>query len=126
MRLKELKEKIGRFVNERDREQFHSPKNLSMSLAIEAAELMEYFQWTNTVEDAVKVLKDKARRTEIGDEVADAAIYLIDFCNLYGGDLEQAIPRKLKNARKYPAKQVSGKMDKYTVYKLLQIKRRGF
>ncbi len=113
-----LRRKIKNFVHERGWEQFHSPKNLSMSLAIEVAELMEHFQWTNTVDEAVKVLKDKAKRSEIEDEVADIAIYLIDFCNLYGVDLERAILRKMKkNAKKYPAKLVKGKMEKHTFYK---------
>ncbi len=89
-----------------------------MSVSIEAAELMEHFQWTNTVEEAVKVLKDKHKRFEIEDEIADIAIYLIDFCNLYGVDLKKAITRKIeKNIKKYPAKIVKGKMEKYTFYK---------
>ena len=116
--LKELKNLVAGFVKERDWEQFHSPKNLSMSISIEAAELMEHFQWTNTVEEAVKILKDKRERVEIEDELADIAIYLIDFCNLYGVDVERAILNKLKkNAKKYPAKLVKGKMEKYTFYK---------
>lgn len=119
--LNHLKEKIKKFVGERDWGQFHSPKNLSMSLAIEAAELMEHFQWTNTVDEAVKVLENKRKRYEIEDEIADIAIYLIDFCNLYGVDLERAILKKMKkNAKKYPAKLVKGKMEKYTFYKSLR------
>ena len=115
--IQKIRKKIKKFVNDRDWEKFHSPKNLSMSISIEAAELMEHFQWTNTVEEAVRVLNDKRKRTEIEDEVADIAIYLIDFCNLYGVDLEKAILRKMKkNAQKYPAKLVKGKMKKYTEY----------
>lgn len=105
-------------MQERDWEQFHTPKNLSMSISIEAAELMEHFQWTNTVEEAVKVLKNKQKRSDIEDEIADIAIYLIDFCNLYGVDLEKAILKKMKkNIKKYPAKAVKGKMEKYAFYK---------
>lgn len=116
--IQQLKKDIKEFVKERDWEQFHSPKNLSMSLSIEAAELMEHFQWTNTVDEAVKVLKDKRKRSEVEDEVADIAIYLIDFCNLYNVDLEKAIIKKMKkNAKKYPAKTVKGKSEKYTFYK---------
>ena len=89
-----------------------------MSIAIEAAELMEHFQWTNTVEEAVDVLKEKHKKAKIEDEIADIAIYLIDFCNLYGIDLEKAIFNKIKkNIKKYPAKVVKGKMEKYTFYK---------
>ena len=116
--IQQLKKDIKKFVKERSWEEFHSPKNLSMSLSIEAAELMEHFQWTNTVEEAVKVLKDKRKRSEVEDEVADIAIYLIDFCNLYNVDLEKAIIKKMKkNAKKYPAKLVKGKSQKYTFYK---------
>ena len=116
--LQKIKNDIKEFIQERDWEQFHTPKNLSMSIAIEAAELMEHFQWTNTVEEAVDVLKEKHKRAEIEDEVADIAIYLIDFCNLYGIDLEKAISSKIKkNIKKYPAKVVKGKMEKYTFYK---------
>lgn len=116
--IQQLKKGIKKFVKERNWEQFHSPKNLSMSLSIEAAELMEHFQWTNTVDEAVKVLKDKRKRSEVEDEVADIAIYLIDFCNLYNVDLEKAIIKKMKkNVKKYPLKVVKGKSEKYTFYK---------
>lgn len=116
--LQGLKKRVAGFVKERDWEQFHSPKNLSMSLSIEAAELMEHFQWTNTVGEAVKVLQNRRKRVEIEDELADIAIYLIDFCNLYNVDLEKAIIKKMKkNVKKYPAQKVKGKSEKYTFYK---------
>ena len=125
MSIQQLKKDIKKFVKERSWEEFHSPKNLSMSLSIEAAELMEHFQWTNTVEEAVKVLKDKRERSEVEDEVADIAIYLIDFCNLYNVDLEKAIIKKMKkNVKKYPAKRVKGKSEKYTFYKRQREKNR--
>ncbi len=115
--IQKLKNKIRVFVSERDWEQFHTPKNLSMSISIEAAELMEHFQWSNTFEEAVKILKDKQKRSDIEDEVADIAIYLFGFCNLYGVDLEKVILKKIKkNEKKYPAKVVKGKMEKYTFY----------
>jgi len=116
--VQKLKSKVSKFVKERDWEQFHTPKNLSMSLAIEAAELMEHFQWTNTVDEAAKVLKDKHKRPEIEDEIADIAIYLMSFCNLYNIDLEKAVLGKMKkNAKKYPVETVKGKMEKYSFYK---------
>jgi len=125
MSIQQLKKDIKKFVKERSWEQFHSPKNLSMSLSIEAAELMEHFQWTNTVEEAVKVLKDKRKRSEVEDEVADIAIYLIDFCNLYNVDLEKVILKKMKkNVKKYPAKRVKGESEKYTFYKRQREKNR--
>ena len=123
--IQQLKKDIKKFVKERSWEEFHSPKNLSMSLSIEAAELMEHFQWTNTVDEAVKVLKDKRKRSEVEDEVADIAIYLIDFCNLYNVDLEKVILKKMKkNVKKYPAKRVKGESEKYTFYKRQREKNR--
>ncbi len=117
MDLTNVKNQIAQFIRERDWEQFHSPKNLSMSIAIEAAELMEHFQWANTVEESKSVLNDPAQRNEIQDEIADIAIYLIDFCNLYGIDLEQSIQNKMaKNIQKYPAALAKGKSNKYTAY----------
>ncbi len=120
--LQEIKTRIKQFVNERDWEQYHSPKNLSMSIAIEAAELMEHFQWL-TIEESHKLLKDKKKRIEIEDELADIAIYVLDFCNLFSIDIEKSIVRKLdKTARKYPARIVRGKIHKYTHYSKLKDK----
>ena len=115
--LDEIKKKIKLFVQARDWEKFHSPKNISMSIAIEAAELMEHFQWL-TVEQSKKMLKDKNRREEIEDELADIAIYVLDFCNVSGVNIDKAILRKLeKSSKKYPVHLVKGKADKYTHYK---------
>ncbi len=114
--LQEIKARIKQFIKERDWEQFHSPKNLSMSISIEAAELMEHFQWLTT-EQSKKLLKKENKRTEIEDELADIAIYIIDFCNLFGIDIERSIIKKLeKTARKYPTNLVRGKIHKYTYY----------
>ncbi len=117
MNIKEVSKNIADFIKDRDWEQFHSPKNISMSIAIEAAELMEHFQWANSALESRAVLKDPKKRQEIEDEIADIAIYLLDFCNLYKIDLEKAITEKLqKNIRKYPVEKVRGKSDKYTAY----------
>lgn len=114
--LQEIKTRIKQFIKERDWEQFHSPKNISMSISIEAAELMEHFQWL-TIEQSRKLLRDKKKRAEIEDELADIAIYVLDFCNLFGIDIEKSIVRKLnKSAKKYPAAIVRGKAYKYTYY----------
>ena len=114
--IKELKSAIARFIKDRDWEKYHSPKNLSMSIAIEASELMELFQWL-TIEESHKLLKDKKKLEEIKDELADIALYALEFCNLFNIDLSSAILKKLqKNAKKYPAKVVKGKAHKYTYY----------
>ena len=115
--LKQIKKEIGKFIRERDWEKYHSPKNISMSIAIEAAELMEHFQWL-TIAESKKLLKDKKKRAEIEDELADIAIYLLDFCNLFDIGLESCILRKLeKSSQKYPVRLVRGKAHKYTYYR---------
>ena len=115
--LNHIKKEIKKFIRERNWEKYHSPKNISMSIAIEAAELMEHFQWL-TIDQSKKLLKDKKKRAEIEDELADIAIYLLDFCNLFDIGLESCILRKLeKSSRKYPVHLVRGKAHKYTHYR---------
>lgn len=112
--LRELKAKVADFVSERDWQQFHTPKNLSMSIAIEAAELMEHFQWL-TVEQS-KSLGPEALG-EIGEELADIVIYSLSLSNVLGLDLAQTVEAKVeKNIRKYPKDKVRGKSHKYTYY----------
>ena len=107
--LAELRQLVARFVAERDWQQFHSPKNLSMSLAIEAAELMEHFLWIDN-ETSRKVIQDPDRLGQVAEEMADVACYLLALSNTLGIDLSQAIRDKLlKNAVKYPAEKYRGK-----------------
>lgn len=114
--LLHLQKKVREFIQERDWLKFHSPKNISMSIAIEAAELMEHFQWLNA-DESKELLRDKTKRGEIEDELADIAIYILDFCEHFGVDLEKSILSKLdKTAKKYPARLVKGKAHKYTYY----------
>jgi NTP pyrophosphatase (non-canonical NTP hydrolase) len=104
-----LREAMRRFVAERDWEQFHSPKNLAMGLAVEAAELMEHFLWIDN-EPSRRVADDPARRTAIADEMADVACYLLALSNTLGIDLSDAITAKLeKTALKYPVERVRGR-----------------
>ena len=111
-----LQEKIREFIRERDWLKFHSPKNISMSIAIESAELMEHFQWLSENESK-ELLRDKNKRGEVEDELADIAIYILDFCEHFGVDLEKSILSKLdKTAKKYPVRLVKGKAHKYTYY----------
>lgn len=112
--LEQLKKEISKFVKKRDWEQYHSPKNLSMSISIEAAELMEKFQWLS-VEESKKLIKEAKKKKEIEDELADIGIYLIDFCNLFDINLGKIIRAKLaKNNKKYPITKIKGKAKKYT------------
>ena len=111
--LSELKESVLKFIQERDWNKFHTGKNLSMSIAIEAAELMEHFQWTDGKKKISREVMGKIRH-----EIADVVIYALDFCNMLDIDLSQAIWDKIKhNEKKYPASKVKGKSHKYTYYK---------
>ncbi len=112
--LSDLKERMAAFVRERDWEQFHTPKNISMSIAIEAAELMEHFQWL-TVEQSKKLDADALQ--DIGEELADIVIYSLSMANFLQIDLAETVLAKMdKNIRKYPIEKVRGKAHKYTYY----------
>ncbi len=108
--LQELKNSMAQFVQERDWEQFHSPKNISMSIAIEAAELMEKFQFCDLHASRAEVEKN---RTEIEHELADVFAYLLSFANISNIDLSKAFERKMRlNEQKYPAEKVKGSFAK--------------
>lgn len=103
----QLKEFVKEFVEERDWRQFHTPKNLTMSLAIEAAELMEHFQWL-TPEESCSLNADQ--RFEVGEEMADVACYLLALANELKIDLSSALEAKMvKNRQKYPVKDFKGR-----------------
>ena len=109
--LAELRGIVRRFVDERDWRQFHSPKNLSMSLAIEAAELMEHFQWIDIAESR-QVVNDAPKLAAVRDEIADCLCYLLAIANELEIDLSSAIRDKMiKNAAKYPADLSRGRFD---------------
>lgn len=110
----DLKKHVLAFARERDWEQFHSPKNLSMAIAAEAGELMEHFLWA-TPEEARAVAAAPEKRGKIADELADVVIYALEFANATGLDLSAAIEAKMaSNARKYPVAKAKGRADKYT------------
>jgi len=112
--LAELRSRLRDFVSERDWDQFHSPKNLSMALSVEAAELMELFQWLTEAQSGAP---DAARRTRIEAELADILIYLVRLADRLDVDLLAAAATKLaENARKYPADRVRGQARKYDEY----------
>ena len=104
--LEELRQRIAAFAAERDWDQFHSPKNLSMALIAEAAELVEHFQWLS--EEQSSSLGDK-KLQEVGEELADILIYLVRVADRLGIDLIQAADRKIAiNAERYPVERVRG------------------
>jgi len=97
-----LRKAIAQFIRERDWEQFHSPKNLSMAVSIEAAELMELFQWME-VDEARRKSRLPRLRKKIEEEIADIAIYTLSLCHTLGLDLSSCIEKKIaKNRKKYP------------------------
>ncbi len=107
----ELRSLMAVFVAERDWEKFHSPKNLSMSLAIEVAELMEHFQWISTSESRSLADKPDAKR-EIANEMADVFCYLLSLANSLDIDLSSAVHDKMiRNREKYPVDQYRGKFE---------------
>ena len=112
--LIELRQKIDAFVNERDWAQFHSPKNLAMAMIVEAAELVEHFQW-DTIQESYDLSAEK--RQEVAHELADTFVYLLRLAEVTGIDLIEAANQKIAlNAIKYPVDKATGSNAKYTVY----------
>ena len=110
----DLKARVLAFVRERDWEQFHAPKNLSMALAAEAGELMEHFLWA-APEQSRAIAAEPAKRAKIAEELADVVIYALEFANVTGLDVAAAIETKMTaNAKKYPVEKARGRSDKYT------------
>ena len=109
--LGELKDEISGFVEERAWSKFHNPKNVSMSIAIEAAELMELFQWLD-FEQANSLAENEGALGEIEDELADILAYVLSLANYLDIDVSQAFKRKMeKNRKKYPVELVWGKWE---------------
>ena len=107
--LQELKDIVTRFVDARDWSQFHSPKNLSMALAIEASELMEHVQWI-TPEASRKIDDDPAKLQDVSEELADILCYVLAVAVELGIDLDDALRAKMvKNEIKYPAEEYRGR-----------------
>ena len=112
--LQEIKDKVLAFAIERDWEQFHSPKNLSMAVSAEAAELMEHFLWQTADQSRLDVQQD-AIRDKVAEELADILIFSIQFANVTGLSLSTIIDDKMQqNAKKYPIEKARGRSDKYT------------
>lgn len=110
--MKELIEQVKTFRQERDWDQYHSPKNLVMALVVEVSELAEHFQWL-TEEQSASLPPDKL--AEVKEEIGDILIYLANLCDKLGLDPVEAAQDKLaKNRDKYPAAMVRGKSDKYS------------
>jgi len=97
-----LQRQLRDFAAARDWQPYHAPKNLAMALMVEAAELLELFQWL-TLEESHTLAHNAASKERLSDEMADVLLYLLQLADHTGVDLEQAVAAKLvKNARKYP------------------------
>lgn len=111
--LQKLNQDIEHFVSEREWDQFHSVKNLSMALSVESSELLEIFQWMNE-KDSNLIKNNPKVMGQIEDEVADIFVYLLRIISKTDIDLEQAVRNKMhKNAQKYPVEKSRGNSKKY-------------
>lgn len=112
--LNDLARRLRVFARDRDWDRFHTPKNLAMALAVEAAELMEHFQWLDGGESAQL---DNATLKGVREEIGDVLIYLVRLADRLGIDpLAAARDKMVINQRKYPAQKVRGKAKKYSEY----------
>lgn len=101
--FQELQKRMEKFVRDRNWTQFHIPKNLSMAIAVEAAELMEIYQWMENEESAHRSINDEQVRSDLEDEVADIIIYCLSLANATGIDLKSIIENKMrKNNIRFP------------------------
>ena len=106
----QLKETVRQFVDERDWRQFHTPKNISMALAIEAAELMEHFQWLDG-EASRAVAQQPDKLADVAEELADVLCYCLALANELGLDVSQSLAEKMvKNRLKSPAAELRGRV----------------
>ena len=109
--LESLRDALRRFIAERDWQQFHNPKNLSMALSAEAAEVLEHFLWQAGTESGNLTAE---KHEAVAEELADVLIYLVRLGDVLDVDLLQAAARKMdKNASRYPAEKVRGRAVKY-------------
>jgi NTP pyrophosphatase (non-canonical NTP hydrolase) len=110
--LRRLRERLRVFASVRDWTQFHSPKNLAIALSVEAAELLEHFQW---ISDKDSLSMPSAKIGKIEEEMADVFLYLIRLADILNVDLVQAADRKIEaNSQKYPIEKSRGHAKKYT------------
>ena len=113
MDIKSVQKRLREFAQEREWEQFHSPKNLAIALAVEAAELLEPFQWLKE-EESRQLVENPTDYALVKEEIADVMIYLLRLADQLDIDLESAVEEKIrKNAEKYPVALAKGNAVKY-------------
>lgn len=109
--LKKLTKRIVQFQEERDWKQFHNPKDVALSLTLEAVEVLEHFQWKNGKEIQEYL---ETNKTELADELMDVLYWVFTMCNDLKIDIPEAFERKMqKNEAKYPVHKAKGKKEKY-------------
>jgi len=114
LEIGKVQEMLAEFAKAREWEQFHTPKNISMALSVEASELVEIFQWL-TAEQSSRINEDEKRFEDVKDEIADIMLYLIRMTDLLGIDVQDALMQKMaKNKKKYPVDKSKGHAKKYT------------
>ena len=112
MNIEKIQKILSEFAKEREWEQFHTPKNLTMALSVESSELVEIFQWLTPEQSSN--LTDK-QKVLVKEEIADIAIYLLRLCDVLDVDIETSVVDKIKiNSDKYPVDLSKGSADKYT------------
>ncbi len=112
--VKKIIEKIKSFRDERDWMQFHDPKNMAVSIILEASELLEHFQWKTKEEVGEYIIQ---HRNEVQDEIADIALYLFELADNLNVNVIEAMEKKLaKNVKKYPIDKAKGNAQKYTQF----------
>jgi dCTP diphosphatase len=108
-----LKERVKKFVDDRGWAKYHNPKDVAVSITIEAAELVEIFQWVKDSEQD-KITQDSAKMQKLKDELADVMIYCVSLANVLDIDIGQAVFQKIaKNEGKYPVDRIKGDYRKY-------------
>jgi len=113
--LEEIYKIITDFRKKRDWEKFHNPKNLAISISLEANELLEHFQWKD-LKESIKY--SKSNKDEISSEIADILVYVLYLCNDLDIDISEAIKKKIKeNEKKYPVDKSKGNSKKYNQFK---------
>ena len=111
--VEELKKLVAKFRDEREWNKYHNPKDLAVSMSIEANELLELFQW-KTNEEVEELLKNNEKYQKVMEELADVMIYCLNLADTIGADLSDAIKKKLElNEKKYPIEKIKGNYRKY-------------
>lgn len=113
-RVFELKDWVNKFIEDRDWSKYHNPKDIAISIAIEAAELLELFQWVKENEPD-QIINTPSKSSKLQEELADIIIYCMSLANVLSIDVSQAVTKKIeKNKQKYPIDRIKGDYKKYT------------